>query len=103
MAFAVTGTADQEDRLTMDMVIAQENARRAALTPPLPALPNTTAVERRQSYQTAIARFAVEFHASKVAEFKATRQITPVAKQIRQALALATPAQQQAALTALTT
>jgi len=87
----------------MEMVIEAENVRRSALTPPQDSLPLATAVERRTSYQTAINRFAVEFHAQKVAEFRATRQQTQIARQIRQALPTATPQQQQAALTALTT
>lgn len=87
----------------MEMVIDQENVRRAALPTPLPALLYNTAAERRSSYKTAIARFAVEFHAAKVAEYKATKNASQLARQIRQALPTASTQQQQAALTALTT
>lgn len=85
------------------MVIDTENVRRAALVPPLPALPKDTGPNRRTSYQTAITPFAVAFHAQKVAEYKATRRQNATARQIKEALATATNAQLTAALTALTT
>lgn len=47
----VTGTIDVEDRRAMDLEIGRENARRAALNPPLDPLPMADNTQRRSSYE----------------------------------------------------
>lgn len=51
IAATVTGTLDQDDRRAMTLIVNQANARRAALNPPLDALPMSTNLELRDSYK----------------------------------------------------
>lgn len=88
---------DEEDRRAMDLKIAQENERRAALNPPLVALPNSTAAERKSSYETVMAQALAGFHASAITEagtVKLFRDLKPLWD-------TATDAKRAAAITAL--
>lgn len=91
---------DRDDWAAVMLVVERENARRAALPIPLPALPLTTALERRTSYQTVMDAQLMRLHLANVAS-AATNNTT--VKQIREAAMVATDAQRAAALTALTT
>ncbi len=93
-----TGTIDPPDRRAMDYIIDQENARRAALTPPGIALPISTAAERKASYETCLNAIMVTAHASYVAQ--AGIDLADV-RAIRQALPNATDAQLTAIKTTL--
>jgi len=82
------------------MVIEKENIRRAGLATPLPALPLSTANERRTSYQTIMAQRLMAMH---LANVQAASIGNTTVKQIREAAMVATDAQRAAALAALTT
>lgn len=60
----VTGTADEEDRRAMKLLINQENDRRASLDPPGEPLLQSTAAERRASYEALLAPLLAGAHAS---------------------------------------
>lgn len=60
----ITGTADAPERAAAELIINQENSRRAALQPPLAALPKSTAAERKSSYEIALAEILRGAHAS---------------------------------------
>lgn len=66
IAVNITGALDNEDRDAILRVIAIENARRAALPVPLPALPFATAVERRDSYEAILQPRLVAAHAANI-------------------------------------
>lgn len=94
ITYNITGTADTEDRRAMEYVIAQENARRAALDPPEAALPMSTATERRVSYETVMAPRMAEIHRSyinqsDVATLQEVRALWPAATDAKRAAALA--------------
>jgi hypothetical protein len=59
---------DEEDRRAMDLIINRENARRAALTPPETPLPNSTAAERRSSYESLLAPIMLDAHKQYIRE-----------------------------------
>ena len=83
---------------------AAENARRAALTPPqaaLPLLPSGTAAEKKASYETVLIGIVTAAHASYMEQ--EAHANGPEKPEFRTAFATATPAQRNAALTALTT
>lgn len=90
IATNVTGTVDTPDRRAMDAQIAAENARRAALEPPGTPLANSTAAERKSSYETILSARLAEVHASYIAQ--AGVDLADV-RAIRQALPNATDAQ----------
>ena len=93
-------TFDRDDMAAAVMVIERENVRRAALPVPLPALPLSTAQERRTSYQTIMAGHLLRLHLANI-QIAAISNTT--VKQIRDAAMGASDAQRAAALTALTT
>lgn len=64
----VTGSADEEDRRAIKLLIDQENARRAALDPPGTPLPDSTAAERKASYESVLALLLASAHASYIAQ-----------------------------------
>ena len=94
----VSGTLDTADRRAMLFVLNQENARRAALTPPEPALPISTNVEIRTSYATVQSALLNSAHLSYV-----TQSDVASLQDIRSAWERATDQQRNAALNALTT
>lgn len=98
IAANVTGTVDQGDRRAMDAQIAAENARRAALQPPGNPLANSTAAERKASYEVVLNARIAEVHASYVSQ--ANVDFADV-KAIRQALPNATDSQLAAIKTTL--
>jgi hypothetical protein len=59
---------DEEDRRAMDLIIARENERRAALVPPGTPLPNSTAAERKSSYESLIAPMLLDAHKAFIRE-----------------------------------
>lgn len=59
-----TGTPDAKDILAASLIVAAENQRRAALTPPLSPLPFGTNQEKSASYKTALAVIVAAAHAS---------------------------------------
>jgi hypothetical protein len=87
----------------MDVAIADENAKRLAEGNVLPQLPNVTAADRKNSYQTILSQRITAAHLLNVAAALETVAATGVAKQIKQAIPTATTAQLNAALTAITT
>jgi len=58
----VTGSADREDRETMEDVITKENERRAALDPPEVALLMSTVAEQRASYAICMTKTSQDVH-----------------------------------------
>lgn len=97
IAVQVTGTADQADRRAMDLEIARENARRAALIPPGTPLPNSTTAEKRASYEICLAPKLVGNHQANIVE----SNVATLAE-LRTAWNSATDQQRNAALAALT-
>lgn len=93
-------TFDRDDREVANAAIAQENQRRALLTPPGTPLPNSTAAEMRTSYQTIMADRVMAVHQAGI---KAITANNTTVRQIRDAAMVATDAQRAAALAALTT
>lgn len=83
IAANVTGTVGQGDRRAMDAQIAAENARRAALETPGTPLANSTAAERKTSYEAILNARLAEVHASYVSQ--ANSDLADV-RTIRQAL-----------------
>jgi len=67
VAANVTGTPDAADRRAMDKEILKENSRRERLDPPGTPLPNSTAPERKASYETILAAQLQETHLTNVA------------------------------------
>ena len=63
-----TGTADEEDRRAMNLAIARENELRAAQTPPGTPLPNSTALERKASYEAILGPRVMSAHQSLIRE-----------------------------------
>ena len=96
----MTGTADAEDRVAMDLAIETENTRRAGLTPPLPLLPNTTAVERRTSYAATLLPRVQATHAANIEKAIEVSAATPSFATLRKSWSQATPAQQAAMIAA---
>jgi hypothetical protein len=96
--FAITasGTADQEDKNAALYAIGVENARRAALDPPVAALPFGTNPEIKSSYQTVLSTVASDIHAHNIAQSNSS-----VVQQFRTLIPIATDAQRAAALAAL--
>lgn len=92
-----SGTADQEDRRAMDLEISKENARRATLSPPGTPLPNSTATERRQSYEAIFTPKVQAAHQNNINESNVA-----TLEDLRTAWAAATDQQRNAALAALT-
>jgi len=64
----VTGSADREDRDAMLGVIGKENARRAALTPPEPALLFSTVAEQRASYAICMTEISKDIHRHNISQ-----------------------------------
>lgn len=91
-----TGTADEEDRRAFQYVVEQENARRAALTPPGTPLPASTVAERRSSYELIATPKVLQWHLSNIRE----SDVATLA-QVRARWPIATDAQRAAALAAL--
>lgn len=96
LAVNATGVADDEDRNAMVYAIEQENIRRAALDPPLSALPSSTAAERRASYETIASGKITGWHQDQMA----LGTVASLA-QIRELWPTATAAKRNAALAAL--
>lgn len=65
-----TGTPDQEDILAARHIVFSENQRRAALVPPLTALPTTPAAALRTSYLTVLTGIVQQQHADFIAHAK---------------------------------
>lgn len=63
-----TGTADEEDRRAMILVIDAENERRASLVPPGTPLLKSSGAERKASYETVLAMRLAEIHASYISQ-----------------------------------
>ena len=96
ITFNVTGAADDEDRRAMLHVIGIENARRAALTPPLDPLPSSNAVERRTSYETIMSPRLMAAHLANIAD-----STVATLADVRARWRYATDAQRNAVLAAL--
>ena len=92
----VTGTLDTEDRRAMLFIVNQENARRAALTPPGEQLSVADNTAIRTSYQTAQTSVLVAAHSSYIQQ----SNIASLAD-IRAVWDAATDQQRNAALAAL--
>lgn len=106
----ITGTMDDDDKLTAKWLIAKENERRTALNnavpppdPLWPMLPSAVAAERKASCEAILNSFEAGTWASWTNEAKKEEADTVTVKNIREAAIKATPAQRNAALTALTT
>lgn len=93
----VTGTIDVEDRRAMYLEITRENARRAALDPPLEPLGMADNVERRASYELIRTERERAAHLSAIVD----SNVATLAE-IRTAWNAASDAQRNAALAALT-
>ena len=93
----VTGSADEKDRRAMKMLIDQENERRAALDPPGTPLPQSTAPERRASYETVLQPILASAHASYIQQ--AGERV--LLSDLKPLWAAATDAKRAAALAAL--
>ncbi len=88
-------TPDNEDRTAFKYVVDVENARRAAANPPEPLLPNSTALERKNSAELIYAQRMLEVHRSYI------QQADTITKQeFLAALANAPEAKRAAALAA---
>jgi hypothetical protein len=96
--FAITasGTADQEDKNAALYAIGVENARRAALDPPVAALPTSTNAEIKSSYQTVLSTVVSDIHSHNLSQSNIT-----TLQDIRTLWPTATDAQRTAALAAL--
>lgn len=101
LACSVTGQLDKEDRLAMLRTIEVENARRAGLNPPIPALPISTNPEIRTSYASIYTARLVAAHLTNVEEAVEASNQTSKQKQLRRLAATATQAQLDAAIAAL--
>jgi len=97
IAANVTGTLDQADRRAMLFIVNQENARRAALTPPGTPLPVSTNVEIRTSYATVQSALLNTAHLSYV-----DQSTVASFQEMKAAFNAATDQQRNAALVALT-
>lgn len=86
---------DNEDRRAMEEAIDQENAIRAAKTPPDPLLPKDTATNRRTSYEAILVARNVSAHQAAVRE---TRDKS--LRDVRAAMETATPEKRDAAIAA---
>lgn len=94
----VTGTPTSFDLEAATMVVEEENARRTALDPPEDPLPTGTNIQLRDSYLTIIIARIEEIHANYV-RTAALRDHEE--KGVKDLWKNATPAQRQAAITAL--
>lgn len=97
IAVTVSGTADESDLRAARFMVAQENARRAALTPPGTPLPTSTGAELRTSYQTVLSAVVVSAHGSYVKQSSEAA----LRNEFKTAFDAATDAQRAAALAAL--
>lgn len=93
----VTDTPTQEDKRAAEFIVIQENERRAALDPPEAALPMSTNVELKNSYEIVLAVLLNQAHASYIEQSNVASL-----RDIRDAWDNATDAQRNAALNALT-
>jgi len=93
----VTGIADEQDRRAMNLLIDQENARRAALVPPGTPLPKSTGAERKASYELLLNERLAAMHASYIEQAGSTALF----RDIRPRWEIATDAQRTACLNAL--
>lgn len=102
-SWAVTGSADQEDRLAMELAINEENARRAIYNAGLPVgdtplamLPLSTAGERKSSYETTMSAKLAEMHRALI-----VRSDVATLADVRALWSQATDAKRAAAIAAL--
>ena len=93
----VVGTPDEQDRRAFRLIVDNENARRAALTPPGTPLPASTAAERKSSYEIVLAQTVLSAHKSYIDQ--ASDLVATV--ELKKRFLIATDAQQAAALAAL--
>lgn len=93
----VTGTLDQADRRGMLLIVRRENVRRAALDPPMAALPLSTNTEIRNSYEAIQSALLVSSHLDYIKQ----SDVASLAD-VRIAWEAATDQQRNAALAALT-
>ena len=98
ISVGVTGVPDPEDRDAIMRAITLENVRRAALVPPLPALPFATVVERRASYEAILQPRLVAAHAANIAAAVAENTTGTNWQQLRKEWSEATPSQRAAIL-----
>lgn len=99
----VTGAPDKADILAMDAAIDSENAIRLAAGNVLPQLDKSTNPLKRTSYATILSQRLTTMHLAACTSALDTANSGSVAKQIRQALPVASPAQLAAGLLGLTT
>jgi hypothetical protein len=94
IAAQVTGTADAEDRLAMDLAIAQDNTRRTQTGRPLlSVLP----ADRRASYEATLTPLLVAKHQAAIERSVKKEADDAAFKALRKAWSQATPAQRAAA------
>jgi hypothetical protein len=94
IACQVSGTADAEDRLAMDLAIANENARRTQLGRPLlSVLPG----DRRASYEATLTPLLLAKHQAAIERSVKKEADDAAFKALRKAWSQATPAQRTAA------
>ncbi len=96
ISVGVTGVPDAEDRDAIIRSITLENVRRAALVPPLPALPFATVVERRDSYEAILQPRLVAAHAANIAAAVAENTSGTGWQALKKEWSEATPAQRAA-------
>ena len=59
-----TGSPDDYDKDAANLIVDQENERRAALDPPLPLLPKATGAQLKSSYLIVLTDIVTAAHAS---------------------------------------
>ena len=95
-----TGSPDDNDTAAAQLIVDNENARRAAQEPPETPLPDSTGAELKASYLTILLEIVTNAHASY------SKQAAEQAAQSQDVKTLwqdATDSQRAAAVTALTT
>ena len=90
----VTGTADREDQLAMDLAIARENQRRLETGR---ALLSTAPGDRRASYESTFKPLLVAKHNAAIARSVDNEADNDTFKALRKAWSQATPQQRAAA------
>lgn len=98
ISVGVTGVPDNEDRDAIIRAITLENVRRASLVPPLPALPFSTVVERRDSYEAILQPRLVAAHAANIQAAITENASGTGWQQLRKEWSEATPVQRAAIL-----
>lgn len=94
IACQVSGTADAEDRIAMDLAIQMENDRRQATGRPLLSV---AANDRRASYEATLTPLLVAKHRAAIARSVDRAADAQSFRALRKAWSQATPAQQAAA------